>query len=221
MTDFDLNKATAGGDEATETNTIISQLHGGGGGGGEDAGEFDLTMASAAKKSLPLQAIAVGLVLVVGAGSLYLMRQQGMRAGIDFSNTTIVSAPETGIQRIDNEEEILSALNDPPPEQVPKEMVPGGVFRINKLGEGSRAATGSLADPIEAAKERRRVEIQSALGKLQVESVMHGRTPIAKISGKLFRVNDEVGGIFVLDRIEDRTVILTVDGNEHKLSMVR
>lgn len=216
MTDFDLNKA--GPDEAAETNAIISQIHGGGG-GGEGAEEFDLTMATAPKKALPLQAIAVGLVLVVGAGALYLMRQQGMRAGIDFSNTTIVSAPTTGIQKIENEEEILSALNDPPPEQVPRERVPGNVFKIDKLAESSQPSRVP-GDSRQLAEERRRVEIQSALGKLQVESVMHGRIPIAKISGKLFRAGDKVGDLFILDRIEDRSVFLTVDDEEFELSMI-
>jgi hypothetical protein len=217
MTEFNITEPTAG-DDAARTNSIVSQLHGG---GGEGAGEFDLTLASAPKKSLPLQAMSVGLVLLVGAGSLYLMRRQGTRAGIDFNAATIVSTLDTTVEKIENEDEILRGLEPRPPEQVPKEQVPDGPFKINKHGASDAGATTAFMDPAKVAAERRRVEIQEILGRLQVESVMHGRIPIAKISGKFFRVGDKVADLFVVGRIEDRSVFLTVDDKEYELSMVR
>src|SRR5690606_14270538 len=188
----------------------------GGGGGETGAEEFDLTMASAPRRSLPLQAMAVGLVLVVAAGSLFLMRRQGTRAGIDFSSTPVVSTIDTSIQKVENEEEILAALQSTgPPDQVPKEQVSQNPF---ELVDGSSRHPGPVTDPGKYAEERRRVEIQEALGKLQVESVMHGKVPIAKISGKIFRVGDTVGGIFAIARIEGRSVFLTADGHEYEKS---
>lgn len=218
MTDFNLNDP-APGDDARQTNAIVSQLHGAGGQQGGE--EFDLTMATGTSRSLPLQAMAVGLVLIVAAGSLFLMRRQGTRAGIDFSNTNVVTAVDTSIKKVENEKEILAALETRPPEQVPKEKVPDSPFRINKLGDSGDSGSRGGVDPARYAEERRRVEIQEALGKLQVESVMHGRVPIAKISGKLFRVGDSVGGLFTLERIEDRSVFLAVDDKEYELSMVK
>src|SRR5690606_16882263 len=220
MTDFNLSDPP-GNDAATETNTIVSQLHGGG--GGDD--EFDLTLATPTKKALPLQAISVGLVLLVGAGSLYLMRRAGTRAGIDFSTTEVINPHDTTIEKFDNEEEIPRALEPRMPEQVPKDQVRGDVFQIAKDGSGDTGTATPFMDPAKVAAERLRVETQEALGRLQVESVMHGRIPIAKISGKLYRIDDTLGGkdgkLFTVVRIEDRSVFLqTVNQQEFELSMV-
>lgn len=218
MTDFNLNDA-ASGDDASQTNSIVSQLHGGSG-GQKGPEEFDLTMASSPSRALPLQAMAVGLVLVIAAGSLFLMRRQGTRAGIDFSNTTVISTMDTTIEKVENEDEILAALRTTgPPEQIPSEQVSDSPFKINKLADGGSGPVGM--DPGKVAAERRRVQIQEALGKVEVESVMHGRIPIAKISGKVCRVGDSIGGVFVIDRIEGRSVFLTADGNEYEVSMIK
>lgn len=220
MTEFNAGDSPGPG-QGADSSSIMSQLHGAGGG---DAGEFDLTTASAPGRSLPLQAISVGLVLLVGAGSLYLMRRAGTRAGIDFNTTVVVSAVDTTIKKLDNEDEILGRLAEAPPEQVPKDQVPKNVFEIDRLGAETKTPILGNRDPAEIRRELRRVEIKEALGRLQVESVMHGRVPIAKISGKLYRVGDPIGGkegdLFTIARIEDRTVHLTVDGEEHDLSMM-
>jgi hypothetical protein len=107
---------------------------------------------------------------------------------------------------------------------VPKEQVRGDVFQLDKNPQDTGTTTAFL-DPGKVAAERRRVEIQEWLGRLNVESVMHGRVPIAKISGKLYRVGDALGGkednLFTVARIQDRSVYLSVDQKEFELSMVR
>ena len=76
MTDFDPNEPQA--TEGAGQSAIMSQLSGGG-------GEFDVATATAPKRTLPLQAISVGVVLIIAAVTLMLMRQQGTRAGIDVA----------------------------------------------------------------------------------------------------------------------------------------
>ncbi len=218
MTDFDL-PGEADQDTA-QSQSLLAQI-GGASGGGADAGggEFDVTTATAPKKTLPLQAIAVGLVLLIAAGALFLMRRQGTRAGIDFGNIVVVLPPERNFETIENEQEILQALAQTGPRGEAPEQIEQDPFMLVKGVPDQGGSRPLGADPTKVAQERRRVEIQSALGQLHLESVILGRVPIAKISGKLVRTGDMIDELFRVDRIEGRSVFLSVDGVEYEMTM--
>ncbi|MFG0286493.1 MAG: hypothetical protein ACF8R7_18925 [Phycisphaerales bacterium JB039] len=215
MTDFNMPEDGAH-DEAAQSQSIMTQLSGGSGGGDD----FDVATASAPKKTLPLQAMAVGLVLIVAAGALFLMRREGTKVGIEWDSAPLVIVPpETKGQKLENEDEILAALAETgPPDQIPAENIKNDPF-ILVDGQTETRAAGPVTDPSKAAIERRRVEIQAAVGRVHVQSIILGRVPIAKINGKLLRVGDVVEEFLRITRIEDRTVFLTVDGQVFEVTM--
>ena len=213
MTDFNVPEGGAH-EDAAQSQSIMTQL---GGSGGDD---FDVTSASAPNKTLPLQAIAIGLVLVIAAGALFLMRREGTRAGMRFDDIRIVVPPDTTIQKVANEEEILDALAQTGlPNQVPVENIHQNPFA---LGDGDPVDTGPVrpvGNPEEIAAERRRVQIQEAIGRIDVQSIMNGRVPIAKINGKLYKVGDVIDNLLRVERIDGRSAYFSVDDKVFEVQM--
>ena len=66
---------------------------------------------------------------------------------------------------------------------------------------------------------RRKREIVRKYSALDLNSVLLGSTPVARISGNTVRVGDILDGIFRVKSISARTVNLEVDGKLYTLSL--
>lgn len=93
--------------------------------------------------------------------------------------------------------------------------------------EGAAPATAAVVDDGSAADERRRAElakqreeqIQTTLGSLELNGVMGGPVPLARVSGRTVKVGDTIEDIFIVAQVHDRAVDLLADGKIYTLSM--
>lgn len=217
-------------DHGKEQSKAISMLSGGDGGFSE--GDAPLGMDGAGKEGrnvLGQTTLMIVIVAVVAAGSLYAMRltqkddtkagkeDKALVAKLDNWLTKADSGsfaaddatnPENIKRLMNDTDEVLRVLNINATEhQVPIEYVQKNPFTFT-LDEGD-ADSGVVYDPAmsDRAAAQRRQQLELALSKYQVGSIMLGRRNVATINGEFYESGDHLGD-FVIERIESMAVHL-------------
>ena len=167
--------------------------------------------------------------VAIACAALWGMRQLGMSGSLKFDDGPEIDYPiDELISQSTNasHDKILDQLESSDAfARVPLESVWTNPFEWKDLGPRAAAVDDPVdEDPEEAARrerEQREREIQSKLSRLELNSVMGGRNPIARISGELFRIGDEVAEFFVVRSISalHRSVVLEADGESYKLAL--
>jgi len=204
----------------------LSKLSFGGvAGPAEGSGEHAMVRKRA---KVPQQTIIMLVVLAVSAGAIYGMRKLGMKAGIAMGVDPIeYTAPNR-----DRTQSYDRIMGDLARIQNPLDVA------LSEFGKSPfmlhNSSTAVIVDPVagpsataeeialqEAAKraESRRVELESRLADILLQSVMGGRRPLARINGETYRIGDVVNEVFVIKRIADRSVVLTTDGKDFTLTL--
>jgi hypothetical protein len=167
---------------------------------------------------------------VMSAGALFGMRTYGKNAGgkvekFDAEFKPVKSEAVTAAQT----QRVLAELEaHKSPIQISKDAIRRNPFvlgaatpapvvddkgRVN-LEMEKKARDAAERDRL--AKER---ELNDTLGNLEVTGVMMGSRPVARVSGKLYRVGDVIAKIFTVTEITDRGVKLTSEGKEYEISI--
>lgn len=199
--------------ESAGTSNILADLRATGEGPseGQDLG----SLTARPERRLGMQVLVIPLVLLLSGGALFLMRKQGMNAGMHFDRGVkidddvarvkpIAHSPEQ--QRILEELALYQDLRPAPAEKIQKNP-----FRLE-----SRTAD---AGPGLAPLEDNSAAIRSALAGLTLNGIMQGPVPLARINGETVRVGDAIDKWFVVGQIHDRTVDLIAEGTTYTLSM--
>lgn len=206
-------------DAISQTGALLAELRGGSG--------IDSAAGSRARRRLSSQTVLTGMILVVGAGMLYGMRQYGMKSGmtfqtvsIDWDQTRATAKPSAEEQRI------LSALGfrgETP--QVPSEKIDKNPFLLSiepptelpsaVPGTGGPTLAERLAELARQRAEQRAAELRAALARIELNSIVTGSRPVAKINGRVHVVGDVVAEHFRLAAIDGRSVTLEADGVGH------
>lgn len=176
------------------------------------------------KRRIPDSAMLMLMVIVVAGGGLFMMRKMGLGSRIQFTNVKI-DYPLEGIAMTGNEHDLLEDLRNKTVEQVPLNQVQKNPFQL--ISEGRTVMDYPVATGGESAEEarlRREVEDRQKLivrtyTNLDLNSVLLGNVPVARISGKTVRVGDWVEGLFRVREISARAVNLEVDGKLYTLSL--
>ena len=194
----------------------------------------DLTAAmigaevSAPRKPLPMQTIMIAAVLLTSAGALYGMRYMGLgpRASIAMDMAPI-KLPESSMAAKANHKQVMEDLGASRiGQQVESENVKKNPFRLvgaaiapinSPAGEDM---SGKNAAELQRKEQERVLKaeadwntaITGATSQLQLNAVMGGSKPIARINGTLFSVGDRVGKFFTLIEVHARSVELEIDG---------
>jgi len=163
------------------------------------------------------------LTVLVASGVLYIMRQFGLGSGLVLVDVKIdypIDGPKAS--EIDEHRRVIAALRDNAHAvQVPLEEAKKNPFQLNL--EQEDAAPAAPDRPTLSDEERRRRQraelIKTALEDLELNSVIAGSVPIARISGENVRVGDYVKDLFQVKAILGRSVILAVDGETYTLTM--
>lgn len=183
---------------------------------------------SAPARRYNLQTIILVVVVAASAGMLYAMRRHGMGAGFTFQTV-----------KIDYEWDHLSPVNQAQQQRVLDDLARSGQpikVTVAQLPKNPFVLDLSVAVPVmdpghvvdpnaEAARlaeinrKIREREIQNALATVQLQSVMDGRVPIARVNGRFVRVGDTVADVFTVRAIHGRTVELAVDDRVFAVSM--
>ena len=196
-------------DQGDDANSLLGTLNGGAGG------------SSVVRHESRTGILLLLAIIVAAGGILYTMRRMGMSAQLEKLDVKI-DYPMDGTPGLDATER----------ERLIKELEDSGRIVQVELRDikMNPFAWEQAAKPIEPdetdeerdrrlaaerareAMEKRQAEIEAALDKLDVRSIMGGRTPIANISGDVVRKGDVINDMFTVVEIKTRTVILEVDG---------
>lgn len=203
---------------AAEASNLLAELRG----GASEASEIPVT---GPRMKRPKTAnIVIGVVVVVSIGVIYGMRLHGMGLGMTLAIDKL-PAIDYDLERRGtadrDQQRILRQLKNLRPVQNQNESIDKNPFRLT---ESKPTEVAPIRNPVDPDAERRVQEAlqQTAFGSLELQAVMNGRIPIAKINNRIVKVGDtiKVNDIqFTVKGIHDRTVELELDGKVFALSM--
>lgn len=176
------------------------------------------------KKTIPDSVLMLLLVVTVAGGGLFVMRKMGLGSQIQFTNVKI-DYPLDGVGAAGGESELLNDLRNNSVAQVPLDQVQKNPFELinDEHVIEDRPVTFSGESPEEARLRKMREDRERLLVRtytaLDLNSVLLGSTPVARISGQTVRVGDMVEGIFLVRSISARQVALEADGKMYTLSL--
>lgn len=226
---LDLNKP----DEATGVPATLPGMGDsstGGGGGG-------FTQGSAESSKFNGQVILAGMVFVIGVGSIYAMRYIGMQAGIKESvkmveYTASTTSPDF-VQRFDEvmadlEEVSLSVRFDrstvlptAPFTMASSEAVDMNLPVANPDDSSARMArlAQQREQQLREAQQQRIADYDRAAMGLNLQSILGGSRPVARISGEPVRIGMKVADIFTVESIKGSTVVLSVEDLKYEITL--
>lgn len=176
------------------------------------------------------QAVILLLVVAVSAISLWWMRREGTRVGVTFAELKVdYSEPDAekartyarimaDLSRIQSPLDVALGEFGSSPFMLDtgKPVIsPDGVAVTPTGTSAEDAAARIAADKAEA----RRLELESSLFNIRLQSVMDGRVPLARVNDATVRVGDTIGNFFLVTKIEGRGVTVTADGQEFTLTI--
>lgn len=214
--------------DAGDDRSILSDLKS----GGEQSVMPDLggvnPSASKSKYKVHSQTLVIALVLAASGASLYTMRKQGMGSGIIFTKIKVdYDVDKKGRPANEAQEQrILSDLErSQSPPQALLEKIQKNPFQLDQQTVGGHASAPSI-DPLALGKALREKElaeraelIRNAVTAIEVNSIMDGPVPLARINGKIAREGDAIGEFLTLKAIHDRSVDVEADGKVFTINM--
>lgn len=191
----------------------------------EGAGPSMISTGMAAaqpRKGPSAQTIVLGLVLVGSAAAVFGMRHFGLGpAGAIAASVEIdYKVGEGGAAAQAGYDQVLEALDrSGRPLQITADRITQDPFVLHDLLPDEEViADGGEIDPGAAAarllrerEAKRQRELRAAFEALELQSVIGGRVPVARIGPHIVRVGDPVGDFFVVESISGRSVVLTTD----------
>ncbi len=186
------------------TGNLLAELS-----GGEAAPAEAVSTPPRFRRRLKTQNVVIGAVIVLSIGALYAMRLYGMGAGITFQTVPIDYQLEKAAGRLTAEQRRI--LNDlqlsGTPIRVAMAHLNKNPFHLDSESGHVIGPRPAIVDPNQQAEELERL-IAQTFSRLELNGVLLGRIPIARINGKTVRVGDTVESTFVIKAIHDRTVEL-------------
>lgn len=166
------------------------------------------------------------LVVVIAGAVLYTMRRFGLGGELDLLELNIdypVEDREQLVVEDQAQQQILEELErGVETMQIPLNDVKKNPFELAFLkpqrSEPEPAPTQRVSEEERRERERRQ-RIQQTLAELELDSILGGQVPVARISGELVREGDTVADLFTVRAIKGRSVELEVDGKVHVLAM--
>jgi flagellar basal body-associated protein FliL len=210
--------------------SILAEIRGGGGSTTEADAEAPVAIPEVTGRRLgrrvSLTNIVVALIVTVSASSLYLMRKQGKGAGMTFQVTKIDYDADKITRANADQERILAELaRTNATIQVQVERIPKNPFVLDQ----GNAPFPIVYDPdLERRRssererqelEQRAKEIRTRITNLELNGIMAGPVPLARISSRTVRVGDTIADFFLVVGIEQRSVKLLADGQNYTLEM--
>lgn len=178
------------------------------------------------------QLVLVVLLFAVSGAALFGMRHLGARAGMDMTIAEVnwkFGDDKDAAEKAKSYERIMSDLQRM---QRPLDVAMGDFqkspFMLDMPEQVEPVPLASLEDE-EAKKAElarreamaKRDQVKKAVEALQLQSVLGGAKPMARINGETFRLGEKINGMFVVQTIRgrEREVVLDHDGEEFTISM--
>ena len=204
------------GGTGDQGSSFLSEIRGGGAAGAEPM--------PVPRKSGRLTSgmILVAALVALSGGVLYGMRVYGRNLGMkldkfDAAITETKKDPKTDAETA----RIMAELErHGTPVQVPADQIRRDPFVLVGLASAAPdvrtpVVEAAKPDPMAALEQ----EIRGRFDQLELTSVMMGSNPVARINGRIFRVNDTIARTFTVLEISDRQVVLGWGGKNFVLRM--
>lgn len=197
---------------------------------GADPAPVDPSVAPARRGLRSTQTVALALLVAAAGGVVYGMRQAGIGpmgalATTKMPDYDVTKAP--GSKTADHKRVLAQLEATTTGAQVPPDQVQKNPFRLADLlstdagpidDGASEAAERARAERARRDAEARAKRVASDLASLKVNAIMGGSTPVARLSGEMYRVGDRVGD-FTVTAIRAREVDVEADGQTYTLSL--
>ena len=183
------------------------------------------------KVKVNAQAVVLVIILGVSAAALASMRHIGIKSGIDFNKSSKAPAQPAAVQ--DEPEKAARydrIMKDLQQLQQPLDIALGELAKIPALIPTDQ----NVAKPFELATLRAptlpentgekdrltRIALdRDAAKKLELQSVMGGKVPLARIDGKFYRIGDLVNERFIVRTIDHRSATVEANGETFEIEM--
>ncbi len=178
----------------------------------------------------PRRVVVASLVLVGAAAGIFAMRAIGMGPGTALASLVLDFKPGASAGTEVSPRLLADLERSKRAVQVPAEVIDKDPFRLRTeagapvvtddpeaLARAEAARQAKLEEERRLERERRQRELQTAFGRFELQGIMGGTMPIARISGKLVRVGDTLEGGFKVTLIEGRRVVLVAEDTEFVL----
>lgn len=195
-----------------------------------------LDLTAAPKSRFNMQIVVLAIIVCVAGGVLYAMRRVGLAPAAGIAQTDFkYDLPQSPPGAKTDHKNVLADLNaSRTQQQVPTDQVKKNPFRMS-----GAVMSGPAADPVDPGKAQSAMDaaeraarqkadreaaeqaktIDTALKQLQLNGVMAGRVPVARINGKLYREGQVVNKWFTIRSIEGLKVVLEAEGKQYDLSI--
>lgn len=180
------------------------------------------------------QVLLAAAVLALAGGAIYGMRFYGLNAGksgkeVKIDYTSQMGTPEAAKRFKTVMSELDASMNAV--QLASTEDLPEAPFLRPKTAKPEPTAftAPETEDDLDrlarmAAEQRRREQeermalVQGELARLQVQGIIGGRVPAARINGQPVRVGQTLG-VFTVSDISGQSVFVTADGNTYELQI--
>lgn len=178
----------------------------------------------AGKAKLSTSTLAIGVVVVLGAATLFGMKLSLGNAETDEATASAIAEIDTFITQIAEAEKHqaqgpISSTNkesekvfeqlrqDPTQHQVPPEQVEKNPFEL--VGVEIAGPDKPLTGPDGPSPEQLLERDRTAAKAIKINTIMNGREPMVFINSEQYRVGDTIGTtIFSIHAIEDLSIIV-------------
>lgn len=169
-------------------------------------------------------ALVLGFVLCIAGATLFGMRTIGGAGRIALLDIKIDYPLDAaaGASLKDQQLVLQDLRSSNELRQVPLEDVQMNPFEWRGLGPAETVRAGIGVDPAELsrrAREQRQRDIEQAFGRLELNSVIGGRMPVARISGEIVKVGGKIGDYFTVVSIDGRSVVLAADDQKYTMTL--
>jgi hypothetical protein len=185
-------------------------------------------LAPVRRRLVSPQTFVMGLVLVASAAVLLGMRHYGSGQGISFAVMTFDTAiDQVPGNRLADHQRILAIFDSTSAGVIP----PGGSVRKNPFimvgiadAIPRERLAGATPEELDAARraaaDRERQElIRATIAGLEVQALMKGRVPIARVNGRFVRVGDHIADLLTVVAVGDRGITVEADGRHYEVFM--
>lgn len=179
------------------------------------------------KQKLSTTTVIMLLVLVGSGGLLFGMRKIGTSGGsggagvqIDYTRDQTVTAAMQ--EKILNQLAVSSTPLQVPSENLKLDSKNPFMLPISKIGSVVAVADdpdARLRAESLAKMAARKADIQTKLAEVHIQGVMMGKVPLARVDGLTVRTGDIINEIFTIKQINERSMVLTVDGQDFEVAM--
>ncbi len=188
---------------------------------------------------IPGGVLMLVIVLAVAGAALFAMRLTGSVAQRDgavqaaelqieqaLATLTGQAAPQPGTAAEDaplqtTEQVIARFADDPTDKQVDLDHLRKNPFALRLAARTSTQTAGHADAPasgVDMADQLRAKKLRAEVDRRQLQTVMHGRVPLAMVDGQVVREGDTLGS-FRVAAIEQMAIVLDAEGNTYRLSM--